>query len=89
LIYWHPTINSQLHSLDRLDTNGNNDDQGIMADYANTKDAIRLCEVIIRDAFGEVVCVSFTLVDTLHVPLHLPGTLPLLAYKLRGATNPK
>lgn len=32
---------------------------GTMAEYTNTKDAIRLCEVIVRDAFGEVVCVSF------------------------------
>jgi hypothetical protein len=29
-----------------------------MADYSYTKDAIRLCEIIVKDAFGDIVGVS-------------------------------
>lgn len=31
-----------------------------MADLGHTKEAVRLCEHIIRQAFGDVVCVSLT-----------------------------
>ena len=42
--------------------------EGSMADYANTKDAIRLCEAVVRDAFGEVVCVSLAFASAMNHP---------------------